>query len=92
MESLIVTAIYGGVAGFVYGVVGYFKNRSADNMFKEFDISKFGSTVLGSAIIGAGAAYSGMAYDVFAASAMGVVITQFAKSLFNGLKVYLAKK
>ncbi len=92
MNDIIMAAAVGGLAGAVYGFVGYFKNKNTDDMFKGFEWENFGITVVGSGLVGAGAGYSGLAYDVYSASVYGVVITQFVRAAFAGAKAYFDKK
>lgn len=76
MMDIIVSAIIGGVAGAVYGLVNYFKRPEKEN----FDKVKFSSTVVISAIAGASIGYSGIIPEsndalqpvIFSLSAVGV--------------------
>ena len=80
--------IGGLIAGAAYGIIGYARNKDMVN----FDWKQFGTTVAGAAVIGAYAQQSGLAIDVVSASAIGVVITQTAKKIFNSIYEWLEDK
>lgn len=92
MEDIIITALMGGLAGAVYGAVGYFKNKTADDTFDGFEWENFGITVVGSGLLGAGAGYTGLAYDAFSASVYGAFLMIVVRKAFKGLKAYFGKK
>ena len=76
-----IEGIIGGILlGAAYGIVGYAKNKDD---YTEFDWKQFGSTILGTAIVGGYAQYSGLALDIASASAIGLVITQTTKKVYN---------
>jgi len=78
----LVTGILGGaIAGAAYGIVGYVRNN--EDGLEQFDWNSFVPTVLGSAAIGGYAFYSGGAIDIVSSSAIGVVITQAVKKLYD---------
>ena len=76
-----IEGIIGGILlGAAYGIGGYAKNKDD---YTEFDWKQFGSTILGTAIVGGYAQYSGLALDIASASAIGLVITQTTKKVYN---------
>lgn len=81
MIELLTGIVGGAIAGTAYGILGYVRNN--DDGLEEFDWHTFIPTVLGSAAIGGYAYYSGGAIDIIASSAIGVVITQAAKKLYD---------
>lgn len=81
--------IGGAIAGAAYGIVGYVRNKEVDD---EFDWNYFIPSVAGAALVGAYAQYSGLAIDVVSASAIGVVVTQAARKLWNVAIQYYERK
>ena len=84
----LITGIAGGaIAGAAYGIVGFVRNN--EDGLEPFDWNAFIPTVIGSAAIGGYAFYSGGALDLVASSAIGVVITQAAKKLYDYARLKL---
>lgn len=73
------TIIYSAIAGGIFAVCGYFKNKKQKDYFVGFDFKAFLVTVIGSAAIGGASAYTGLAPDALTSSAFGVALYQFLR-------------
>jgi hypothetical protein len=75
----------GALAGAVYGLTGYFKNKKQEDMFEGFNSQQFSISVVGSAVCGAMASYTGASFDAVSAGAFGVVIYQVISNIFKSI-------
>jgi hypothetical protein len=82
----------GAIAGAIWGIVGYIRNKEEDDLFESFDLDIIAPTIIGSAFIGAYAYASGLTLDVASASVYGVVLTQIARKIWNVFLIELEKK
>jgi len=71
------------VAGALYGIVAYFKNKKQEDFFKGFDKVSFFTGVAGSAVIGGIAAYTGTTPDVISSSTLGPFVFQFVRKVIK---------
>jgi len=84
-EEILISFGGAALAGAIYGICAYFKNKNQKDYLKEFSYTTFVVSVLGSAIIGSMAAYSGVTPDIMATSATGALVFQALNKVFKGL-------
>ena len=87
-EELIVLAepiAVAALAGGVYALTGYFKNKKQDNLFEGFDLKSFIVTVAGGVIIGGIASYMGVLPDAISSGLIGPFVYQFLRKAVKSL-------
>jgi len=85
MTDVLIGTGYAALAGAIYGVVGYFKNKKQEDYFKGFNAVDFAVSVLGSAVIGGIASYMGLSPTEVAAGPIGVFVYQFVRKLIKAI-------
>ena len=85
MEDMLIGIGGAALAGGIYGVVSFFKNKRQSDYTKNFSTTNFVISVVGAAVIGGIASYSGVAPDVISASAMGPLVYQALRKALNGV-------
>ena len=85
MEEILIAIGGAALAGGVYGLIGYFKNKKQEEAFEGFDTNSFLVNVVGSAIIGGVAAYQGLTPDAVTASALGAFIFQLVRKALKAV-------
>ena len=75
----------GALAGAIFGLTGYFKNKKQEDMFEGFDTQKFAISVGGATVCGAIASYTGIAFDEVSAGAYGVIVYQLVSNIVKSI-------
>ena len=83
MEELLISIGTAALAGGIYGLVGYFKNKKQDDLFEGFDSKMFFVSVAGAAIIGGIASYQGVTPDAISSGLIGPFIFQFLRKVYD---------
>lgn len=80
--------VAGAIAGASYGLLGYFKNKKANEVIPlftdpgfKFDWISILSSIAGAGLIGGLAAYLGQTPDFVRDGAFGLLLTQFIKKM-----------
>ena len=82
MEGDLIVGVGVGLAsGFVYGLIGFFKNRKQENMFEGFDVKKFSTSVLTCTLVGGASFYLGITPDAVTTGAFGICITEVVRKV-----------
>jgi len=85
LEEVLVSIGSAALAGGLFGLVGYFKNKKQEEAFEGFDAKAFFVSVVGSAVVGGIASYMGVAPDVVSSGAIGIAVFQGLRKLAEAI-------